>query len=126
MFKNDEEVWVEVSDAEGHTAALRHLATVHDGGRIYHILAAYEPKEDGNGGLLLVREDTTADGAEEYVLASDEKEIERVIGGFIARAMALLNAFAESDEDEDEPCPACGERHAPGEFCYCDDPDMLQ
>ena len=132
MFETEEEEWVEISDDEGRKAALRHLAMVRDGQKVYHILGAFAPKEDGEGegGLLLVREDETADGAQEYVLTSDESEIERVIGGFVLHALALVAESEATDgEESEENAPqlcACGEYHAPGEFCYCDDPDMLQ
>ena len=29
------------------------------------------------------------------------------------------------EDDGDEVCP-CGMRHAPGEFCVCDEADLLQ
>ena len=132
MFETEEEEWVEISDDDGRKAALRHLAMVRDGQKVYHILGAFTPKGDGEGegGLLLVREDETADGAQEYVLTSDESEVERVIGSFVLHALALAVASEETDEEEGEQdglqlC-ACGEYHGPGEFCYCDDPDMIQ
>lgn len=132
MFDTEEEEWVEISDDEGRKAALRHLAMVRDGQKVYHILGAFTPKEDGEGegGLLLVREDETADGAQEYVLTSDESEVERVIGSFVLHALALVAESEETDDEEGEESAshlcACGEYHAPGEFCYCDDPDMIQ
>ena len=137
LLKTDEEEGVEVSDSEGHTAALRHLATVRDGEKTYHVLGAFSPQEDGEGesGFLLIREDATADGAQQYVVASDEGEVERVIGSFVLHAVALFAASQdEEDEDEfeweDEPleaplCP-CGEAHAPGEFCVCGQSELLQ
>ena len=138
LFEIDEEEWVEISDDEGRKAALRHLAMVRDGKKTYHILGAFTPRDDGDGesGLLLVREDETADGAQEYVLTSDESEVERVIGGFVMHTLALYAASEEededegrADEDEQEDGPAlcaCGAYHRPGELCVCDDPDMLQ
>lgn len=134
LFEIDEEEWVEISDDEGRKAALRHLAMVRDGKKTYHILGAYSPKEEGEGegGLLIVREDETADGAQEYVLTSDEAEVERVIGGFVMHTLALAAASQEQDDEEqseEENAPvlcACGMIHKPGEFCICDDPDMLQ
>ena len=131
LFKIDEEEWVEISDDEGRTAALRHLAMVRDGEKTYHILGAYAPEDDGegDGGLLLVREESTADGAQEYVLTSDETEVERVIGGFVMHALAMYAASEDEEEDGSENEPklcACGAYHKSGEFCVCDDPDMLQ
>ena len=139
VFEIDEDEWVEISDDEGRKAALRHLAMVRDGKKTYHILGAFAPRDDGDGegGLLLVREDETADGAQQYVLTSDESEVERIIGGFVMHTLAL---YATSDEedgadeeqdyvDEQEDGPmlcACGAYHRPGEICVCDDPDMLQ
>ena len=124
MFETEEEEWVEISDDDGRKAALRHLAMVRDGQKVYHILGAFTPKGDveGEGGLLLVREDETADGAQEYVLTSDESEVERVIGSFVLHTLALVTASEADDDEESEEnrqqlC-ACGEYHAPGEFCY--------
>ena len=139
LLKTEEEEWVEISDGEGHTAALRHLATVRDGEKTYHVLGAFTPKgdgEEGEGGFLLIREDATADGAQEYVVASDENEVERVIGSFVLQAMALFAASQDEDDEEDgvdwqdempetEMCP-CGEMHAPGEFCVCGQSELLQ
>lgn len=140
LLKTEAEEWVEVSDGEGHTAALRHLATVRDGEKVYHVLGAFAPQEDGEGegGLLLIREDATADGAHEYVVANDEGEVERVIGGFVMQALSLLTggeieqdgdlleeAF-EDAQDEDEADCGCGRTHAPGEFCVCGQEELLQ
>lgn len=137
LLKTDEEEWVEISDGEGHTAALRHLATVRDGEKTYHVLGAYAPQEDGDegeSGFLLIREDATADGAQEYVVASDESEVERVIGSFVMHALALFAASQDEDDEEEddlEDLPdaqrcACGEVHAPGEFCVCGQSELLQ
>lgn len=135
LLKTEEEEWVEISDGEGHTAALRHLATVRDGEKTYHVLGAFTPKgdgEEGEGGFLLIREDATADGAQEYVVASDENEVERVIGSFVLQAMALFAASQDEDDEEedldlpDEERCACGEVHAPGEFCVCGQSELLQ
>lgn len=125
-FKSENEEWVEISDGEGHTAALRHLAMIRDGSRIYHVLDAVSlkenEKEDG-AGFLLVREDATADGAQEYVVANDESEIERVIASFIAHSLMLYYA---SKENEGSILTACNEFHAVGEFCICGIPELLQ
>lgn len=127
LIETDEDEWIEVSDGQGHKAALRHLAMIRDGSRIYHVLGAISPQEDGEGegGLLLIREDPTADGAQEYVITNDEAEIERVIGSFVLHAMTAVSVF-EDGENEEEPTCACGQHHAPGEFCVCGDPQMLQ
>ena len=124
LFTTEEEEWVEISDGEGHKASLRHLATVRDGEKLYHVLGAFSSSDDGEAGLLLVREDDTADGAKEYVVASDEKEIASVVGSFVLRAIEL--AVSEEDEEPEDGVCACGARHAPGEFCVCDDPELLQ
>ena len=29
------------------------------------------------------------------------------------------------EDEEDAPC-LCGMKHAPGEFCFCDEADLLQ
>ena len=134
LLKTEEEEWVEISDGEGHTAALRHLATVRDGEKTYHVLGAYAPQGDegeGEGGFLLIREDATADGAQEYVVASDENEVERVIGNFVLHALAIFAASQDEEEDEEEDLSdaercACGEVHAPGEFCVCGVNGLLQ
>ena len=135
FMNTEEEEWVEISDGEGHTAALRHLATVRDGEKTYHVLGAYASQENGDeqeGGFLLIREDATADGAQQYVVASDGNEVERVIGSFVLHAIALFAAAQDEEEDEAygepqeaERC-ACGEAHAPGEFCVCGQSELLQ
>lgn len=128
LLKTEGEEWVEISDGEGHTAAMRHLAAVRVGEKLYHVLGALAPADggQGEGGLLLVREDDTADGAKEYVVTSDEQEIASVVGSFAARVAELAALDEDGDEAEEDALCACGERHAPGEFCFCDDPELLQ
>ena len=127
-FEPDEEEWVEICDASGKRAAMRHLATLSVSGKTYFVLGSVSQEEDGPDGLLLVREDETVDGVQEYVVADDESEIEDVVGRFVAHTLMKIveNAMDEAQEvDEDEVCP-CGMRHAPGEFCVCDEADLLQ
>ena len=68
------------------------------------------------------------DGVQEYVVADDESEIEDVVGRFVAHTLMQIveNAMDDAPEDEeDAPC-LCGMKHAPGEFCFCDEVDLLQ
>ena len=122
-FDRDEE-WVEISDGEGHRASMRILSTVHMDSHDYYVLG--NPKEQEGrveiDGFLIVREDETPDGAKQYVVAQDEDEIECVVGGFVVQR--ILRGIAEAGEEE-ESAP-CGGHHAPGEFCVCGDPDLLQ
>lgn len=126
-FENEEEDWVEISDAQGRKASLRHLATVQFGDKTYYVLGAIRESKSGDeGGFLLVRQDRAGDGAKEYVITHDEDEIEQVVSRFVFGT--LLDHAEGSMEDVsfgDEVCP-CGENHNPGEFCYCDMPEYLQ
>ena len=123
-FDRDEDEWVEICDASGKRSAMRHLATLSVSGKTYFVLGAVSQEEDGPDGLLLVREDETVDGVQEYVVADDESEIEDVVGRFVAQIVE--NAMDDAPEDEeDAPC-LCGMKHAPGEFCFCDEADLLQ
>lgn len=123
QFDRDEE-WVEISDGEGRRASMRILSTVHMDSHDYYVLG--NPKEQEGrveiDGFLIVREDETPDGAKQYVVAQDEDEIERVVGGFVVQR--ILRGIAEAGEEE-ESAP-CGGHHAPGEFCVCGDPELLQ
>ncbi len=127
--EDEDDEWVEISDIEGHRASLRLLATIREGNQIYHVLSAYrEPEEgedEGEGGIILVREDKVADGAQEYVVADDEQEIERVMTHFVMNAM-MMQAMSVQDEESGDRITPCGMPHKFGEFCYCDKPDMLQ
>lgn len=127
-FDLDEDEWVEICDASGKRAAMRHLGTLSVSGKTYFVLGSVSQEEDRPEGLLLVREDETMDGVQEYVVADDESEIEDVVGRFVAHTLMKImeNAMDEAQEDDgDEMCP-CGMRHAPGEFCVCDEADLLQ
>ena len=127
-FDLDEDEWVEICDASGKRSAMRHLATLSVSGKTYFVLGAVSQEEDGPDGLLLVREDETVDGVQEYVVADDESEIEDVVGRFVAHTLMQIveNAMDDAPEDEeDAPC-LCGMKHAPGEFCFCDEADLLQ
>jgi len=127
-FDNDEllldDEWVELSDVEGHKASFRHLATIGINEKVYMILGAMREGMDEPGALMLVREDETADGMNQYVVVKEKEEIEHVIGRFVMR---LLMAHMDEESLEEEPASsACGCRHRPWEFCFCDDPAFLQ
>lgn len=123
LFFSDE--WVEISDGEGHKAALRHLATIRCAEQTYDVLGAVREDMDGQGALMLVRRDMTVDGVMEHVLVSDEHEIEQVVGQFVMHMLMEHLDDADDAPQDDTPDP-CGCRHQPGEFCYCDDPAYLQ
>lgn len=123
LFFDDE--WVEVSDIDGHKAALRHLATIRCDEQTYFVLGAVR-RSDGARALMLVREEMTADGTNEHVIVRSEHEIERVVEVYVRHMIEEhLDQAAEFDDLPDEP-EACGLCHLPGEFCYCDDPAYLQ
>lgn len=125
MTDNDEE-WVEICDSEGRRASMRHLATIRYNGKTYFILSALSVEEEGiaEGELLLVREEETIDGAQEYVVADDENEIDGVVARYVTQVLVhLVEEITERDEGEPGPC---GVRHCPGEFCVCGNPDLLQ
>ncbi|MDO5299100.1 MAG: DUF1292 domain-containing protein [Clostridia bacterium] len=123
-FENEDEEWVEISDANGKKAALRHLATIRYGEKTYFVLGAIKESEDGDGegGFLIVRQDETLDGAQQYVVASDEDEIESIVGDFVMHA--ILSQLDAGQED-DGTC-SCGLPHVPGDFCCCGQPEYLQ
>ena len=130
-FEDDElfdDEWVEVSDMDGHKAALRHLATIRLNDKTYMLLGTKEDDALENGALLLIREDSTVDGALEYVVSSDEQEIERVVGRFVTHLLEdeLPDARFDTDAPDRQAMEPCGLAHRPGEFCYCDDPAYLQ
>ena len=81
-FELEDEEWVEICDADGKRSSMRRLAEVSFGGKNYHVLGAVRQDElgDEEHGLVLVREDQTVDGAQEYVITEDEEEIEHVVG----------------------------------------------
>ena len=119
---SDEE-WVEISNIEGKTASLRHLATVNVEEKVYYILGAireFEGKTEK--ALMVIREDHTADGALQHVIANDEHELERVVAHLVGHALSEHLNNISFDQEEDP----CGCKHLPGEFCYCDDPAYLQ
>ncbi len=122
---NDEIDLVVISDAEGKTAEMRHLATVEYSGKLYHILGSIQEDEADEfmeDELVLVRQDSTPDGADEYVITDDEHEIEQVFGQYVISS--ILDEIGELSEEE-ETWP-CGENHRPGEFCYCGQNEYLQ
>ena len=127
-FELEDEEWIEICDSEGKRSAMRLLATISFSGKTYYVLGAVSDDADGEPehGLLLLREDQTIDGAQEYVVADDESEIENVVGRFVMHAIMNMVASATPEQIEgDETCP-CGTKHAPGEFCVCDQADFLQ
>ena len=81
-----------------------------------------ETDDFSDDGLVLVRQDCTPDGADEYVITEDEREIEQVVGRYVIES--LLDEIGEVSEGE-ETWP-CGENHRPGEFCYCGQNENLQ
>lgn len=121
-----EEDWVEISDIEGRKASLRHLATVRVDDKTYFVLGGEREGDSGKKALMLLREDKTVDGVNQYVIAGDEHEIEKVVAHFVIHTIKRhleeeMIGFNEDDETE-----SCGFCHLPGEFCYCDDPAYLQ
>ena len=98
--ETDEEIeLVEISDAEGNRAEMRRLATVEYSGKLYHILGAVQEDETddfSDDGLVLVRQDCTPDGADEYVITEDEREIEQVVGRYVIES--LLDEIGEVSE----------------------------
>ena len=119
----DDEEWVEICDASGRRSAMRHLATLSVSGKTYFVLGSVDEEQGEPDGLLLVREDETVDGVQEYVVADDEKEIEDVVGRFVAHTITRI--VEQAAEDAQADC-ACGMKHAPGEFCACNEPELLQ
>lgn len=101
--ETDEEIeLVEISDAEGNRAEMRRLATVEYSGKLYHILGAVQEDETddfSDDGLVLVRQDCTPDGADEYVITEDEREIEQVVGRYVIES--LLDEIGEVSEGEE-------------------------
>ncbi len=121
----DDGEWVEISDASGNRAALRHLGTVKFNDKKYYVLGAVKLNDDGEdeGGFVLVRQDQIGDGAQQYVITSDETEVENVIGRFIMNE--IISQFGAAPYEDDGMCH-CGLPHESGAFCYCDDPEFLQ
>lgn len=117
-----EDEWVEISDANGNKAALRHLATIQCDGKSYSVLGKLRGSHEL--ALMLVREDMKLDGDSEYVMVRDEQEIEHVVGRLVMRMLMQLLALEHAEADD--AVGPCGMRHAPGEFCCCEDPEYLQ
>lgn len=136
-LQNDEE-WVEICDIEGRRMSMRHLVTLSVGGKTYMLLADDEVSRPGMSALMLVREERTADGAQEYVVSVDDQEIERVMERVAEGLFAMHMDAAEQDfsdfpdfmSDADDVFPdedgVCLSAHSPLEFCYCGDPNYLQ
>ena len=126
-FEHDDAEWVEICDAEGKRSSMRLLATIRFSGKNYYVLDALKENDDGEDehGLLLLREDQTVDGAQEYVIADDKSEIENVVGRFVMQSIVKMVENAIDEAVQDSACP-CGIEHGSGEFCFCDNPDFLQ
>ena len=126
-FEHDDAEWVEICDADGKRSSKRLLATIGFAGKNYFILDALRENDDGDAehGLLLLREDQTIDGAQEYIIADDDAEIENVVGRFVMQSIVKMVERTMAEASTDEGCP-CGIKHAPDEFCFCDNPDYLQ
>ena len=126
LFEDD---WAEISDIQGRKALFRHLATIHCDEKVYHVLGAMREDRPNERALMLIREEETADGALQHVIVNSEREIEYIIGQFVARALEQhldeASAF-EAGEMMDDLQDPCGCYHKAGEFCYCDDPAYLQ
>lgn len=123
-----EDEWAEISDIQGRKAVFKYLATIHSEDRTYHVLGAMREDRPDERALMLIREEETADGALEHVIVNSEREIEFIVGQFVARVLAqhlLDDQQFELDMMDEMPDP-CGYVHQPGEFCYCDDPAYLQ
>lgn len=124
-----EDEWAEISDIQGRKALFRHLATIHCEEKIYHVLGAIREDHPNQQALMLIREEETADGALQHVIVNSEREIEYIVGQFVARIleqhMDEASAF-EEEETMSDLQDACGYFHKAGEFCYCDDPAYLQ
>ena len=119
-----EDEWVELCDLEGHRASFRHLATIGLNEKVYMILGAMRDDTEEPGALMLIREDETADGVNQYVVVNDKREIEHVVGRFVMRLLKdHMNDVMPEEDDGENPC---GCMHRPGEFCFCDDPAYLQ
>lgn len=122
-FETEDEEWVELCDSDGRRSSMRHLATISFSGKVYHVLGSAD-ESDAND-LLLVREDRTVDGVQEYVIAEDEHEIEDVVGRFVMQSVMRMIERTLQETEGEQICP-CGSSHKPGEFCFCDDPSYLQ
>ncbi len=124
-----EDDWAEISDIQGRKALFRHLATIHLDEKTYHVLGALREEHPNQRALMLIREEETADGALQHVIVNSEREIEYIVGQFVAHVLEqhLDESVAFDAEDTiDDLQDACGYFHKAGEFCYCDDPAYLQ
>ena len=119
--------WFEVSDEEGHTAALRPIATVVSGGKVYSLMGAIRQGDTGEseGGLVLVRQNTLLhrEGTR-YEVVGDEQETEQVMSCM----MEALLKEAETADSAEMPLlqtisPLAGSLR---EFSICDQEDMIQ
>ena len=119
-----EDEWVEISDNNGNKASMRHLATIQCDGKSYSVLGRLRGAQEL--ALMHVREELKLDGDTEYVMVRDEQEIGHVIGRLIMRMLEQMIALEGENEAMDASFGPCGMRHAPGEFCCCDDPEYLQ
>ena len=121
-----EEEWVEISDIKGRKASMRHLATVRISDKTYHLLGGVHEGDMPEKTLMLIREDKTSDGANQYVIAGDEREIEQVVAHFVLDTIKTHLADELENFEAFDMHEGCGCTHLPGEFCYCDNPIYLQ
>ena len=93
-FETDADEWVEICDASGRRAAMRHLATLSVSGKTYFVLGAGGQDEDGQ--IIRFRQSATiAYQGETYVLLSCEE----AAGGFEqGESLIMLSTTDESSE----------------------------
>ncbi len=118
--------WFEVSDEDGHTAALRPIATIVSDGKVYSLMGAIRQSETGEseGGIVLVRQTTLLhrEGTR-YEVVGDEQETERVM----ERVMEALMEDAENEAPVLPSLPVLlSASGKPREFNICDQADLLQ
>ncbi len=127
----EETGWFEVSDEEGHKAALHPIAVIMRNGRVYSLMGAIRRNDAGEdeGGLVLFRQSRLAnEEGTSYEVVGDDQEIEQVMAG-------MMEAFMdEAGQGMPGPFPdmgsECGVTH-PGsrsfrEFCVCGVEELLQ
>ena len=117
--------WFEVSDENGHTAALRPIATVVSDGKVYSLMGAVRKGDSGEneGGLVLVRQNTLLhrEGTR-YEVVGDEKEVEQVM----SHVLEALVEEAGTDSRALQEASMLFQSKGPREFNICDQEAMLQ
>lgn len=126
-FGNDDD-WLEVSDIDGHRAAMKRIGSVQLDGETYLILGAVKESSTGEpeGGILVVREKLMQGNQQAYVVEHSREKIERIVGTFIMRTISEHMVQEEEFADMPDEFFNCGMQHAHGEFCFCNDPQYLQ